>query len=105
MKRNELISLCKAQRIELNLSQEKLAAIINQPRQRVVEFEMGRANLTCDALLILLEALNLTITNQVEAKPVINQAAAKPLAKPVSAPKQQPAKFSLAEEMARLRSQ
>ena len=105
MKRNELISLCKAQRIELNLSQEKLGAKIGQPRERIVMFEMGRANLTCDNLLILLEALSLTITNKSAAKPVINQAVSKPLAKPVSAPKPQPAKFNLAEEMARLRSQ
>ena len=104
MKRNELIQLCKAQRKALNLSQEKLAIKINQARERVVKFEAGRMNLTCDTLLTLLEALNLTITNQVEAKPVINQAVAKPLAKPVSAPKPQPAKFNLAEEMARLRS-
>ena len=97
--------MCKARRIELKLSQEKLGAKIGQPRERIVMFEMGRANLTCDNLLILLEALSLTITNQVEAKPVINQAVSKPLAKPLNPIKPQPAKFSLAEEMARLRSQ
>ena len=105
MKRKELISLCKAQRIELKLSQEKLAANINQPRQRIVEFEAGRSNLTCDALLILLEALGVTLVVQGAAKPVVNQAASKPLAKPLNPIKPQPAKFSLAEEMARLRSQ
>ena len=97
--------MCKARRIELKLSQEKLGAKIGQPRERIVMFEMGRANLTCDNLLILLEFLSLTITNQVEAKPVINQAVSKPIAKPLNPIKPQPAKFSLAEEMARLRSQ
>ena len=104
MKRNELISLCKAQRIELNLSQEKLGAKIGQPRERIVMFEMGRANLTCDNLLILLEALSLTITNKSAAKPTINQTVAKPILKPLNLNQTQPAKFSLAEEMARLRS-
>ena len=61
MKRNELISMCKAQRNELSMSQEQLAVKIGQPRQRVVEFESGRSNLTCDALLVILEALGLTI--------------------------------------------
>ena len=91
--------------MELNLSQGQLAKKLNLPIPRISEFENGRGNLNCDALLTLLEALGITLVVQVEAKPVINQAVSKPLAKPVSAPKPQPAKFSLAEEMARLRSQ
>ena len=105
MKRKELASLCKSARMELNLSQGQLAKKLNLPIPRISEFEMGRANLTCDNLLILLEALSLTITNKSPAKPTINQAAAKPILKPLNPIKQQPAKISLAEEMARLRSQ
>ena len=96
--------MCKARRIELKLSQGQLAIKINQARERVVKFEAGRMNLTCDALLILLEALNLTITNQGAAKPTINQTVAKPILKPLNPIKPQPAKFSLAEELNRLRS-
>ena len=104
MKRKELASLCKSARMELNLSQGQLAKKLNLPIPRISEFENGRGNLNCDALLTLLEVLNLTITNQVEAKPVINQAVSKPILKPLNPIKPQPAKFSLAEEMARLRS-
>lgn len=62
MDRYELSQFCRNRRIELGLTQQKIADLVKIDKPRISEFENNRSNLSCDTLLLLFKELRLIVT-------------------------------------------
>ena len=59
--RADLMKVLRARRIECNMDQTELAALLNTNQQQISRYESGENNLSVDRLLVYAKALNLEI--------------------------------------------
>ena len=94
--RTEIITVIKNKRIELNMSQQRLAELSETNKADISNIEACKKNITTDKLLIVLKALDLTldISDYLTAVPV-------PKSK---GKKEAPKRFNLAEELSKIKN-
>lgn len=62
MEKQELITMCKAKRKELGLSQQDIANKLGWHKTRISEFEGNKTNFTSNKLLLIMSAYGLSIS-------------------------------------------